>query len=223
MSSAKKTSIAPTLFVEEPEDIEGSDIDEDDSEIASLAEEEDENDDDDDDDSAGETSDVGIDDEEYKKNELENDDNASTATSLIEDDSDNEDDPENENCLQKFNDHLQLQDIESAHPELNQCNYDEMIALSRIVRDGNGKIIDPLHRTLPFLTKYEKARIIGARAEQIERGGKPFVEVDPSIISGTVIAMREFDEKKIPFIICRPLPNGTKEYWNLKDLEIINE
>ena len=36
-----------------------------------------------------------------------------------------------------------------------------------------------------------------------------------------LIAEKELNQKKIPFIIMRPLPNGKKEYWRLQDLEII--
>jgi DNA-directed RNA polymerase I, II, and III subunit RPABC2 len=41
------------------------------------------------------------------------------------------------------------------------------------------------------------------------------------MIDGYLIALKEFEEKKIPFIIRRPLPDGTSEYWRLSDLEII--
>jgi len=47
-------------------------------------------------------------------------------------------------------------------------------------------------------------------------GATPFIEVEPNLI-----AIKEFEEKKIPFIIKRPLPNGGCEYWKLKDLEFI--
>ena len=45
--------------------------------------------------------------------------------------------------------------------------------------------------------------------------------VDDNIIDGFVIAKMELDEKKLPFIIRRPMPNGSSEYWKLSDLEII--
>jgi hypothetical protein len=32
----------------------------------------------------------------------------------------------------------------------------------------------------------------------------------------------EFEAKKIPFIIARPLPNGATEYWHLHDLEVLD-
>jgi DNA-directed RNA polymerase I, II, and III subunit RPABC2 len=71
------------------------------------------------------------------------------------------------------------------------------------------------------LTKYEKTRILGERAKQINGGAKPFIEVKPEIIDGYLIALAELEQKKIPFIIRRPLNNGGSEYWKLNDLEII--
>ena len=93
--------------------------------------------------------------------------------------------------------------------------------MSRVIRDNNGTVIDPLHRTLPFITKYEKSRILGERATQLNAGAKTMIEVDSDMIDGYVIALKEFDQKKIPFIIKRPLPNGAVEYWKLEDLEVI--
>ena len=135
-----------------------------------------------------------------------------------EEDSDVEED---DNVLQKFNENLNTKFLEDIHIETKSINYDEMIALSKIVRDKTGKIIDPLHTTLPFLTKYEKARVIGARAEQLDRGGEAFIPLDENIINGRTIALMEFEAKKIPFILARPLPNGSIEYWHLSDLEIL--
>jgi DNA-directed RNA polymerase I, II, and III subunit RPABC2 len=94
-------------------------------------------------------------------------------------------------------------------------------AMTRIVRDENGVIVDPLHRTLPFITKYERARILGERAKQINSGAKPLIPVEPDVIDGYLIALAEFEQKKIPFIVKRPLPNGGCEYWKLKDLAIL--
>ena len=58
-----------------------------------------------------------------------------------------------------------------------QINYKELLTLSNITRNKKGQIIDPLHKTLPFLTRYEKAKILGLRANQINHGSKPFVSV----------------------------------------------
>ena len=130
--------------------------------------------------------------------------------------SDNEDELKNLEDCQK-NDYLL-----NIHTELKQINHIELDALSRIVRDKDGNIIDELHKTIPFLTKYERARILGLRTKQINKGSAIFVKADKDIIDGYNIALLELEHKKIPFIIQRPLPNGGSEYWNVSDLEIID-
>ena len=132
-----------------------------------------------------------------------------------------DDDDEDDDYLQKFDESIKKKIIEEYHPELQNHNYDEVEILSRVIRDQHGIIIDPLHKTLPFITKYEKTRILGERATQLNAGAKSFIEVEPDIIDGYVIALKEFEEKKIPFILKRPLPNGGVEYWKLEDLELI--
>ena len=136
-----------------------------------------------------------------------------------DDDADNEDD---ENYNQKFNEDVNKKYISDYHPECLIHNYDEIALLTTIVRDSNNIIIDNLHKTIPFLTKYEKARILGQRAKQIDSGATPFVKVPDNIIDGYIIAEMELQEKKIPFIIRRPIQGGGSEYWNLKDLENLN-
>lgn len=140
----------------------------------------------------------------------------------IEDDDDEDEADDDENYLQKFDESIQQHIIEDFHPELKMHNYEEIEVLSRIVRDPYGNIVDPLHKTLPFLTRYEKARVIGERAKQLNAGAKPTIELEANIIDGYLIAMKEFEEKKIPFIIKRPLPNGGCEYWRVSDLEILS-
>lgn len=107
------------------------------------------------------------------------------------------------------------------HPEIQQINYKELTALSKITKNKNGQIIDPLHKTLPILTRYEKAKILGVRAKQINNGSKLFINVGKDVIEGHTIALKELEQKKIPFIIRRPLPNGRSEYWRVKDLEML--
>lgn len=137
-----------------------------------------------------------------------------------EDDYDDDDD-DNENYLQKFDDSLKNNVLEKHHPELIVHNHQEVEAMCRIVRDETGNIIDPLHKTMPFITKFEKARLLGERAKQINAGAHPTVKVDEDMIDGYLIALKEYDEKKIPMILRRPLPNGGCEYWKLQDLELI--
>ena len=73
--------------------------------------------------------------------------------------------------------------------------------------------------TKPILTRYEKTKIIGLRAEMIARGAKPRVTVPPNVTNTLRIAELEFEKKKIPFIIRRKT-NNAFEYWKLDDLVI---
>ena len=74
--------------------------------------------------------------------------------------------------------------------------------------------------TTPFMTKYERARILGTRAMQISRNAPVFVELEPHETDPLLIAEKELREKKIPFIIRRYLPDGTYEDWPISDLII---
>jgi DNA-directed RNA polymerase subunit K/omega len=134
----------------------------------------------------------------------------------------NDDEDDVHTRLKKFDREVRDNYLLKFHPESLVQNYDEIYNLSRVVRDDNRVIVDILHRTLPMLTKYEKARVLGQRAKQINDGATPFVKVPEGVIDGYLIAIKELAEKKIPFIIRRPLPNGGSEYWHLEDLEIIN-
>ena len=136
--------------------------------------------------------------------------------------SDEEDEDEDgEMYLKKFDREINENYIVNNHPECALQNYDEILAMTTVVRDSNNIIIDDLHRTLPYLTKYERARILGQRSKQINSGAKVFVKVPENIIDGYLIAQMELEQKRIPFIIKRPIPGGGCEYWNLKDLEIV--
>lgn len=137
------------------------------------------------------------------------------------DDSDEEHEDDGRHKLQKFEKSMKTDIIATHHPEIIVHNHHEIEELCVVIRDENGLINDPQHRTLPFITKYEKAKLIGERATQINAGATPFVEVDQSIIDGYLIALAEFEQKKIPMIIRRPLPNNHSEYWRLADLEIL--
>ena len=116
---------------------------------------------------------------------------------------------------------INMQNLLKLHSEIKSINHKELEALCKIVRN-KGVIIDPFHKTVPFLTKYEISRILGLRTKQINNGAPPFVSIDDNIIDGFTIAQRELMEKKIPFIIQRPMPDGSSEYWRVRDLEILN-
>lgn len=134
----------------------------------------------------------------------------------------NSDDDDMDKKLKKFDSEVRDDYLAKFHPECMMQNYDEIYNLARVVRDDRGIIVDELHKTLPLLTKYERTRVLGQRAKQINDGAMPFVKVPEGVIDGYLIALKELEEKKIPFIIRRPLPNRGSEYWHLEDLQIIN-
>ena len=72
--------------------------------------------------------------------------------------------------------------------------------------------------TMPKITKYERALLIGKRAKQIEEGANPNVKYTSgqSVIS---IAEEELRQRKIPLIIKRPIGNKF-EYWKPADMEV---
>lgn len=141
-----------------------------------------------------------------------------------DDESDNEyqeNDEPDEFYLQKFNSEMNNNYIKDFHPECTMNNYSEIMQLTKVVRDNKNNIIDDLHKTIPYLTKYERAKILGQRAKQINNGATPFVKVEEGVIDGYLIAEMELMQKRIPFIIRRPIPGNKCEYWNIKDLENI--
>jgi DNA-directed RNA polymerase I, II, and III subunit RPABC2 len=164
-----------------------------------------------------------VEEEEDSDDESENEYSSKTIPQLggTKDDDDDDDDDIAGPYLQKFNSEINKNYLVDFHPECTINNYEEINALTRVIRDKNNNIVDEIHKTIPFLTKYERTRIIGQRTKQINSGAKAFVKVPENVIDGYLIAELELSQKRIPFIIRRPLPGGGCEYWNLKDLEIV--
>lgn len=138
-----------------------------------------------------------------------------------DDDNDEDGDRDSSEYFQKLGASVSESYIERYHPESMSHNYDEIQTLSRVVRNSAGVIVDDLHRTIPIMTKYEKTRILGQRAKQLNEGAPAFIKIDSTVIDGYLIAVKELEQKKTPFIIRRPLPNGGSEYWRIQDLEIL--
>jgi DNA-directed RNA polymerase subunit K/omega len=75
------------------------------------------------------------------------------------------------------------------------------------------------NKTKNILSKYEKVKMIGIRAEQLQRGAEPNIKLDPNVpFNPREIAHEELHQRKLPMMICRKLPDGTKEYWRLDDM-----
>lgn len=111
--------------------------------------------------------------------------------------------------------------IKVYHPEELHLSFEEIHNLSLVTRNEKGIIIDDNHKTYPVLSKYEKAKLIGIRVNQLNCGANAFVPEKNLNIDKVLIVEEELKQKKLPFIIKRPIPNGKFEYWNVKDLEMI--
>jgi DNA-directed RNA polymerase I, II, and III subunit RPABC2 len=106
-----------------------------------------------------------------------------------------------------------------AHPEI-QADYLEIIRERLPVKDLP-VINDGNHRTYPFLNQYEKTKVLSHRASELAHGSRPFIEVPKHVTNVSDIARLELEAKRIPYIIKRPLPNRTFEYWRLQDLIVL--
>lgn len=79
--------------------------------------------------------------------------------------------------------------------------------------------------TREFYTKYEYTALLATRAQQLAEGAKPLVSLeglkqsDPMFVWN--VAKREIEQRKLPFLIRRQLPNGKSEYWSTQELEMM--
>ena len=77
------------------------------------------------------------------------------------------------------------------------------------ITDKNGQVVTGP----PTLTRFEKARIMGARALQLSLGAPVFIEIPKNATTSLEIAMEELKQRVIPIVIKRTLPNG--DYQNI--------
>ncbi len=83
------------------------------------------------------------------------------------------------------------------------------------------ELYDPsTNKTINIITIYEKTSVFGLRKQQIAGGAPSTLDKNTlkKMKSLDEIVEKEYELKKIPFIISRKLPNNTIEYWKVKDL-----
>eukprot|EP01084_Bolivina_argentea_P170469 295398_1 len=145
--------------------------------------------------------------------DVDDDNNNNTNTNTNNSNSNNMDTMEIEEpqSLQQIAEPQQEQEQEQEQQQQQQLNIQN--------ENNKKKEVDQNRITTPYLTKYEKARILGTRALQISMGAPVMVEMvgetDP-----LEIAHKELRERKIPMIIRRFLPDGTYEDWKVAELKI---
>ena len=73
-------------------------------------------------------------------------------------------------------------------------------------------------KTVPFLNKFEKARLLGVRIQQLSAGAQPKISTEGFETIKDIVD-EELKQRKIPLIIKRNLPNGESEEWKLEEFE----
>jgi len=110
------------------------------------------------------------------------------------------------------------------HPEL-WPDYEETVLERLIIRDAYPPLAsgvkDPNHVTYPFLTMYERTKVLSLRASELAHGAPPYIEVPDVLTDVYQVAKAELEAKRLPYILKRPLPDGTFEYWRLADLMLL--
>uniref|UniRef100_A0A3B5KPZ4 DNA-directed RNA polymerases I, II, and III subunit RPABC2 n=2 Tax=Takifugu rubripes TaxID=31033 RepID=A0A3B5KPZ4_TAKRU len=89
----------------------------------------------------------------------------------------------------------------------------------QILPAGEGQQANQKRITTPYMTKYERARVLGTRALQIAMCAPVMVELEGET-DPLQIAMKELKSRKIPIIIRRYLPDGSYEDWGCDELII---
>lgn len=110
--------------------------------------------------------------------------------------------------------------------ELNDDSEDNILNTSQFYNKNNYEDLSKIESELASkeknsrnrITKYECTKVIGLRAQQLTSGMPAFVNTH-KLTNVIDIAIKEFKEDKIPFIIRRPMPDGKYEYWRLEDLK----
>lgn len=105
--------------------------------------------------------------------------------------------------------------------------------LNTVESEQSKKVAPENRTTTPYMTKYERARVLGTRALQIRYGtiqvhertntnypsGNAPVLIDVEGMTDPLqIAAKELQEKKIPLVVRRYLPDGFYEDWSCEEL-----
>ena len=104
------------------------------------------------------------------------------------------------------------------HPE-TILDYAETVISKVPLQSVGGK--DENHTSQPFLTVFEQTKVLGFRTNQLAQGARPYIAVPDHVTECLDIAKLELEQRRLPFIIKRPMPDGKFEYWRLSDLLIL--
>jgi len=146
--------------------------------------------------------------EEYKKsNELE--------TNELETNEEPDEEPDEDDEVSEYN----SESDDDSEDELMEEGDDDFKVIDFTNTYEN--MVKKEKKTLPIMSKFEKARIIGVRAQQIADGAVPTVKVPDKMISVIEIAKLELKERRLPLIIRRILTKNKYEDWRIDEFELI--
>eukprot|EP00211_Chloroparvula_japonica_P012326 CAMPEP_0119137034 /NCGR_PEP_ID=MMETSP1310-20130426/22738_1 /TAXON_ID=464262 /ORGANISM="Genus nov. species nov., Strain RCC2339" /LENGTH=143 /DNA_ID=CAMNT_0007128085 /DNA_START=32 /DNA_END=463 /DNA_ORIENTATION=- len=110
---------------------------------------------------------------------------------------------------------------EDVNMDAEEVEGEELATLEIGVPGEKPRAIPKHERTTSrFMTKYERARILGTRALQLSMNAPALVQLEPGETDPLQIAMKELRENKIPIIIRRYLPHGDYEDWAVDELYV---
>ena len=121
---------------------------------------------------------------------------------------------------------------EDAHDELTENEIAQIEKECKIIENRETITQDKPHEPVeiisdkglvitgpPTLTRFEKARIMGARALQLSLGAPVFITIPKNIVSSLEIAMEELNQRLLPIVIKRSLPNGNYQNISIDKFE----
>ncbi|KAL9061552.1 MAG: hypothetical protein Q9162_000084 [Coniocarpon cinnabarinum] len=88
---------------------------------------------------------------------------------------------------------------------------------SAVAKQAEKKVSNDKRMCTPYMTKYERARVLGTRAQQISMGAPVLVDLEGET-DPLQLALKELREKRMPLIIRRYLPDGCYEDWTCQEL-----
>jgi len=107
------------------------------------------------------------------------------------------------------------------HPEISP-DYEDTVKEKLVIIEAYPPLDKKsTHATSPFLTMYERTKVLCLRASQLAHGSPPFIDVPEYLTDVYEIAKAELEAKRIPLILKRQLPDGQYEYWRLADLMLL--
>jgi len=114
-----------------------------------------------------------------------------------------------------------LQFLTMHHPECRIDYIEDVLKVLPLSAYPPDQKNDQKHKSVPYLTLFEKTKLIGFRANQLAQGARPLIEVPQHVTDVIEIAKLELEQKRMPYILKRSMPDGTFEYWRLADLLIL--